>query len=118
MQPTVFDKLLPSVLCYGKHLRACALLVTIPSLLSPCITHSTSLSGIAPEVDEIFPLRPTPVKQGPHEEPPLPKTLPCQMTTGAGFFTPDVVVNATLFRGRKNVPRAFRMDPPPDRDSM
>ncbi|OAX35569.1 TPR-like protein [Rhizopogon vinicolor AM-OR11-026] len=73
--------------------------------------------GTAPEIDEIFPVRPTPVKQGPQEEPPSLKTLSSQTATGAGFFTPDVTVNPTLFRGRKT--QAFRMDPPPDpRDSI
>lgn len=119
MPLTVFDKLLHSTPCCGKHLKACALLVTILSLLSHSATHSNSSSGTAPEIDEVFPVRPTPVKQGPQEEPPLLKALAGQTTTGAGFFTPDVTVNTNLFRGRKNVPQAFRMDPPPDpRDPM
>lgn len=75
--------------------------------------------GTAPDVDEIFPMRPIPVKQGPPEEPPPAKALSGPTVTGVGFFTPDTTVNTTLFRGRKNVPQAFRMDPPPDsRDSI
>ncbi|KAG1756463.1 uncharacterized protein EDB91DRAFT_1092788 [Suillus paluster] len=75
--------------------------------------------GTAPEVDEIFPMRPVPVKQGPPEEPPPTKAPSGPTATGAGFFTPDITVNTTLFRGRKNVPQAFRMDPPLDpRDSI
>ncbi|KAJ8597890.1 TPR-like protein [Rhizopogon salebrosus TDB-379] len=70
--------------------------------------------GTAPEIDEIFPVRPTPVKQGPQEEPPPLKALSGPAATGAAFFTPDVTMNTTQFRGRKNAPQAFRMDPPPD----
>jgi anaphase-promoting complex subunit 3 len=63
-------------------------------------------------------MRPAPVKQGPPEEPPLAKAL-SGPTTGIGFFTPDLTANTTLLRGRKNVPQAFRMDPPLDpRDTM
>lgn len=70
--------------------------------------------GTAPDVDEIFPMRPAPVKQGPPEEPPPAKVLSGPTATGVGFFTPDITTNTTLFRGRKNVPQAFRMDPPLD----
>lgn len=64
-------------------------------------------------------MRPTPVKQGPQEEPPPLKALSGPAATGAAFFTPDVTMNTTQFRGRKNAPQAFRMDPPPDpRDPM
>lgn len=70
--------------------------------------------GTAPDVDEIFPMRPTPVKQGAPEEPPPAKALSGPTATGVGFFTPDITANTTLFRGRKNVPQAFRMDPPLD----
>lgn len=75
--------------------------------------------GTAPDVDEIFPMRPAPVKQGPPEEPPLAKALSGPTATGIGFFTPDLTANTTLLRGRKNVPQAFRMDPPLDpRDTI
>lgn len=75
--------------------------------------------GTAPDVDEIFPMRPAPVKQGPPEEPPLAKALSGPTATGNGFFTPDLTANTTLLRGRKNVPQAFRMDPPLDpRDTI
>ncbi|KAG0705032.1 hypothetical protein DFH29DRAFT_981139 [Suillus ampliporus] len=75
--------------------------------------------GTAPEVDEIFPMRSIPVKQGPPEEPPPVKAPSGPTATGVGFFTPDINANTTLFRGRKNVPQAFRMDPPLDpRDSI
>jgi anaphase-promoting complex subunit 3 len=64
-------------------------------------------------------MRPAPVKQGPPEEPPLAKALSGPTATGIGFFTPDLTANTTLLRGRKNVPQAFRMDPPLDpRDTM
>ncbi|KAG2360696.1 hypothetical protein BDR07DRAFT_1359826 [Suillus spraguei] len=59
------------------------------------------------------------VKQGPPEEPPPAKALSGPTVTGVGFFMPDITVNTTLFHGRKNIPQAFRMDPPPDsHDSM
>ncbi|KAG1754442.1 hypothetical protein EDB19DRAFT_1902589 [Suillus lakei] len=75
--------------------------------------------GTAPDVDEIFPMRSAPVKQGPPEEPPPAKGLSGPTATGVGFFTPDTNANTALFRGRKNVPQAFRMDPPLDpRDSI
>ncbi|KAH7889660.1 hypothetical protein F5I97DRAFT_1846114 [Phlebopus sp. FC_14] len=74
--------------------------------------------GTAPEVDEIFPPRPLPVKLVPDE--PLPiKIIPGPTATGAGFFTPEVVGNNNLLRGRKNYPQAFRMEPPlGPRDSL
>ncbi|KAH7924550.1 TPR-like protein [Leucogyrophana mollusca] len=75
--------------------------------------------GCAPEVDQIFPPRPVPVKQTAPEEVPPIKLISGPSATGAGFFTPDVGTNNNIFRGRKNAPQAFRMDPPPGpRDSI
>ncbi|KAH7912129.1 hypothetical protein BJ138DRAFT_1179026 [Hygrophoropsis aurantiaca] len=75
--------------------------------------------GTAPEIDQIFPPRPLPVKQTAPEEPPSIKVIPGPSTTGLGFFTPDIGPNNNIFRGRKNAPQPFRMDiPPGPRDSI
>ncbi|KIJ69356.1 hypothetical protein HYDPIDRAFT_36424 [Hydnomerulius pinastri MD-312] len=76
--------------------------------------------GTAPDVDEIFPPRPLPMKQvPPSDEPPPIHIIPGPTATGAGFFTPDVAQNNNLLRGRKNYPQAFRMDLPlGPRDSL
>ncbi|KIJ17444.1 hypothetical protein PAXINDRAFT_168102 [Paxillus involutus ATCC 200175] len=77
------------------------------------------LLGTPPEVDEVFPPRPLPIKQAPPEELPPIKVIPGPTATGAGFFTPDVAQNNNFLRGRKIYPQAFRMDPPPGpRDSL
>ncbi|KAL4067664.1 TPR-like protein [Scleroderma citrinum] len=74
--------------------------------------------GTAPEVDEIFPPRPLPVKQSAPEEPPPVRAQPGPTTSGAGFFTPDAAQNNHL-RTRKNVLQPFRMEAPPGpRDSL
>lgn len=74
------------------------------------------MPGTAPEVDEIFPPRPLPVKRAAPEEPPPIKGQPGPTTTGAGFFTPDAAQNN--LRVRKNAPQPFRMEAPPGpRDS-
>ncbi|KAG9318517.1 TCP-1/cpn60 chaperonin family-domain-containing protein [Chiua virens] len=63
--------------------------------------------GTAPEVDEIFPPRPLPIKQLPPEEPLLVKVMPGPTTTGVGFFTPDVAEHNPHIRGRKNPPQSI-----------
>jgi anaphase-promoting complex subunit 3 len=75
--------------------------------------------GAAPEIDEIFPPRPPPIKRTPPEDV-QPKSVP--VATGAGFFTPDAGNGGNLFRTWKpdiTHPQPFRMAPPPGpRDSM
>lgn len=71
----------------------------------------TERPGTAPEVDEIFPPRPLPIKQVPPEEHPFIKVMPEPTATGVGFFTPDITENSTHVRGRKNPPQAFRIEP-------
>lgn len=51
--------------------------------------------GAAPEIDEIFPPRPPPIKRTPPEDV-QPKSVP--VATGAGFFTPDAGNGGNLFR--------------------
>jgi len=76
--------------------------------------------GSVPDIDEIFPPRPIPVKRGPPDDSVL-KGGPS--VTGAGFFTPDAGGGGNLFR-TWNVaqPQPFRIQPPPTaagpRDSM
>ncbi|TFK42994.1 hypothetical protein BDQ12DRAFT_677146 [Crucibulum laeve] len=68
--------------------------------------------GSVPEIDEIFPPRPVPLKRGPPEEVPV-KSIP--VATGAGFFTPDTGNAGNLFRSWKpdiSQPQPFRMAPP------
>ncbi|PPQ68934.1 hypothetical protein CVT25_009028 [Psilocybe cyanescens] len=70
--------------------------------------------GTIPDIDEIFPPRPPPLKRAPPEEIP-PKSAP--VTTGAGFFTPDTGNGGNLFRTWKpdiSQPQPFRMAPPPE----
>jgi hypothetical protein len=76
--------------------------------------------GSIPEIDEIFPPRPPPLKRVPPEDPQA-KAVP--VATGAGFFTPDTGYAGNLFRAWKpdmGQPQPFRMDPPQGgpRDSM
>ncbi|KDR81837.1 hypothetical protein GALMADRAFT_240086 [Galerina marginata CBS 339.88] len=76
--------------------------------------------GTLPDVDEIFPPRPPPVKRAPPEDAQT-KTVP--VATGAGFFTPDTGGGGNLFRSWKpdiSQPQPFRMAPPPPgpRDSI
>lgn len=75
------------------------------------------MSGSVPDIDEIFPPRPTPVKRTPPEDNQI-KAAP--VATGAGFFTPDTGNGGNLFRSWKpdiSQPQPFRMAPVP-RDSM
>ncbi|KAF9246486.1 hypothetical protein BU15DRAFT_85246 [Melanogaster broomeanus] len=53
------------------------------------------LLGAAPDVDEIFPHRPQPIKQVPPDEPPHIRLVPVPTATGSGFFTPDHSVKTT-----------------------
>ena len=68
--------------------------------------------GPIPAIDELYPLRPPPMKRGPPEELSI-KTGP--IATGAGFFTPHTGNAGNLF----NPPKAdaaqsqHRMGPPP-----
>jgi anaphase-promoting complex subunit 3 len=75
--------------------------------------------GSIPEVDEIFPPRPPPVKRTPTDDSQT-KTVP--IATGSGFFTPDTGNTGNLFRTWKPdivQPQPFRMNPPQGpRDSM
>ncbi|KAF8892565.1 hypothetical protein BD779DRAFT_1509674 [Infundibulicybe gibba] len=73
--------------------------------------------GSIPEIDELFPPRPPPVRKAPPEDPQA-KTAPT--ATGANFFTPDAGSNG--FRGWKpdpSQPQPFRMPlPAGPRDSI
>lgn len=79
------------------------------------LTKDTSLHpGTIPEIDELFPPRPSPVKRtvpednGPHAFGGFPTA------TGAGFFTP-AQPNGGIFRGWRpdgGPSQPFRMDPP------
>ncbi|KAH9934878.1 protein prenylyltransferase [Fomitopsis serialis] len=60
--------------------------------------------GMVPEIDELFPPRPTPVKQTQPEE-----ARPVPVATGAGFFTPDAGNGGNLFRAWK--PDAGQLPP-------
>ncbi|EDR10957.1 uncharacterized protein LACBIDRAFT_315993 [Laccaria bicolor S238N-H82] len=74
--------------------------------------------GSIPEIDEIFPSRPPPVKRLPPEETQA-KSIP--IASGAGFFTPDAGNAGNLFRTWKpdiSQPQPFRMPPPGPRDSL
>ncbi|KAI0948283.1 hypothetical protein AcV7_009080 [Taiwanofungus camphoratus] len=66
--------------------------------------------GTVPEVDDLFPPRPRPVKQAPSEG---AQSKPAPVATGAGFFTPDAGNGGNLFRVWKpdlSLPKPFRMD--------
>jgi len=75
--------------------------------------------GSIPEIDELFPPRPTPVKRTPPDD---TQGKPVPVATGAGFFTPDAGNGGNLFRAWKAdppQPQPFRIDPPAGlRDSM
>lgn len=74
--------------------------------------HERLILGSIPQIDELFPPRPTPVRRAPPEELLI---RPVPTATGAGFFTPDAGNAGNIFRGWKPdppVPQAFRMDPP------
>ncbi|KZT69078.1 TPR-like protein [Daedalea quercina L-15889] len=60
--------------------------------------------GMVPAIDELFPTRPTPVKQTHSDE-----AKPVPVATGAGFFTPDAGNGGNLFRAWK--PDASQLPP-------
>ncbi|ESK96921.1 20s cyclosome subunit (nuc2 cdc27) [Moniliophthora roreri MCA 2997] len=77
--------------------------------------------GNPPEVDELFPPKPRPVKRMASDSHPPKNDGP--VATGAGFFTPDVGSGTGhIFRGRKpdiSQPQPFRIAPPAgSRDSI
>ncbi|KAF8212407.1 hypothetical protein K438DRAFT_1806461 [Mycena galopus ATCC 62051] len=61
--------------------------------------------GAVPEIDDIFPPRPRPIKRVPPEDS-LPKPI-VPVASGAGFFTPDTGNAGNLFRPTHPLP--FRM---------
>ncbi|KAJ3568883.1 hypothetical protein NP233_g5422 [Leucocoprinus birnbaumii] len=74
--------------------------------------------GSFPEIDEIFPPRPAPVKATPQNEGP---SKPKPTSTGVGFFTPDGGGAGNLFKAWKpeGQPQAFRIGlPHGPRDSL
>jgi anaphase-promoting complex subunit 3 len=84
----------------------------------PLFTTMASKASI-PEIDELFPPRPPPIKRTLPEE---PQQKPVPTTTGVGFFTPDTGNAGNLFRSWKldpTQPQPFRMGLPiGPRDSM
>lgn len=76
--------------------------------------------GKAPEIDQVFPQRPMPVKRTQAEDIPPAPTMP--IATGAGFFTPDTNSNPNgwpHWKGGFGPPHPFRMGPPAGpRDSI
>ncbi|KAF8911163.1 hypothetical protein CPB84DRAFT_1812616 [Gymnopilus junonius] len=75
--------------------------------------------GAAPDIDELFPPRPPPVKRAPPED---VQTKSGPVATGAGFFTPETGNGGSLFRSWKpeiTQPQPFRIAlPPGPRDSI
>ncbi|KAF9466329.1 hypothetical protein BDZ94DRAFT_1187704 [Collybia nuda] len=68
--------------------------------------------GSIPEVDEIFPPRPPPLRRVPPEDQQA-KSVP--VATGTGFFTPDTGHAGNLFRAWRpdlGPPQPFRIGPP------
>ena len=57
--------------------------------------------GSVPEIEELFPSRPPPLKRTISEELPLKPSHSIPATTGGGFFTPDTGNAGNLFRGQK-----------------
>ncbi|KAJ7752015.1 hypothetical protein B0H16DRAFT_1419180 [Mycena metata] len=64
--------------------------------------------GSIPEIDELFPPRPPPIKRVPPEDAQPKPIIP--VASGAGFFTPDTGNAGNLFRPTHPLP--FRMAPP------
>ena len=108
----------PSTHTFGRPLRDYAPLVCRVFSVNLSSTHVLK-PGAAPDIDEIFPPRPPPIKRVPPEDV-QPKSVP--VATGAGFFTPDTGNGGNLFRTWKpdiTHPQPFRMAPPSGpRDSM
>ncbi|KAJ6496520.1 hypothetical protein C8R47DRAFT_1114393 [Mycena vitilis] len=70
--------------------------------------------GSIPEIDDIFPPRPPPIKRTPPEDPQPKSIIP--VASGAGFFTPDTGNAGNLFRPTHPLP--FRMGTAGPSDSM
>ncbi|KAJ7489869.1 hypothetical protein B0H11DRAFT_2010754 [Mycena galericulata] len=70
--------------------------------------------GSIPEIDELFPPRPPPIKRTPPEDSQPKPIIP--VASGAGFFTPDTGNAGNLFRPTHPLP--FRMPPPGPGDSI
>ena len=85
--------------------------------LSPYFANCpVCLAGSVPEIEELFPSRPPPIKRTSPDEQLITKTTqpPRPTATGAGFFTPDTGNAGNLFRRQEPV-RMGRLGP---RDSM
>ena len=77
------------------------------------LSNSMSSSGSIPEIDDLFPPRPPPIKRPPPEDHHIKASVPT--ATGASFFTPDTGNAGNQFRGLRPEPpklRVFRMAPP------
>lgn len=90
------------------------------------LMSSFGFAGSVPEIEDLFPSRPPPIKRTPPDEqqqqqqPPTRATHPPRPTaTGMGFFTPDNGNSGNLFR-RPEPPNALpvRMGRLGPRDSM
>ena len=78
-------------------------------------------TGSVPEIEELFPSRPPPIKRTCPDEQLTTKTAqpPRPTATGAGFFTPDTGNSGNLFRRPEPVhPPPVRMGRLGPRDSM
>jgi anaphase-promoting complex subunit 3 len=69
--------------------------------------------GSVPEIDDLFPPRPPPIKRTPPEDSQPKPIIP--VASGAGFFTPDTGSAGNLFRPTHPLP--FRMGPVGPSDS-
>ena len=89
--------------------------------LQPLLISSFAFAGSVPEIEDLFPSRPPPIKRtSPDEQPTTKATHPPRPTaTGMGFFTPDNGNSGNLFRRPEPVNalpvRMGRLGP---RDSM
>ncbi|KAJ6630660.1 hypothetical protein B0H10DRAFT_2160078 [Mycena sp. CBHHK59/15] len=81
-----------------------------PLVLNPLLWEAFEglcATGSAPDIDDLFPLRPPPIKRSPPEESQPKPIVP--VASGAGFFTPDTGNAGNLFRPTQPLP--FRMGP-------
>lgn len=79
----------------------CTLGEHAPRILSQLfINNGLACAGSVPEIEELFPSRPPPIKRTPPDEQHTtrPTHPPIPTATGAGFFTPDNVNTGNLFR--------------------
>ncbi len=83
------------------------------SFLSRQIQQANILPGQCPEIDDLFPARPTPVKQSaPEESFGSPRGVTQgPMATGLGFFTPDAPNAYRSWNLDQNSSQVFRMGP-------